>query len=171
MREWADGLWTIDAPFRLTGMELGTRTTAVRLRGGGLLLHSPGPLDAAKRAALEKRGRVRALVAPNSLHHLFLRENAGAFPEAEIWAAPGVRAKRKDLEGLNELGDEAPALWAGDLEQVEDFPVQLERAANGMDPRPGSRPASPLRRRAVVLHGLELDAGGAPRGRWSSGGR
>ena len=56
LREWTDGLWTTDGPLRLAGMQLGTRTTVIRLRQGGLLLHSPGALDPALRAALEKHG-------------------------------------------------------------------------------------------------------------------
>ncbi len=118
LREWADGIWTIDGSLSLGGMQLGTRTTVIRLRQGGLLLHSPGALDPAVRAALEKQGAVRALVAPNALHHLYLPENAAAFPEAGIWVAPGVREKRGDLDGMLELGDRPPDLWAGDLEQV-----------------------------------------------------
>lgn len=118
LREWAHGVWTIDGSLRLGPMQLGTRTTAIRLRQGGLLLHSPGPLDAAVRAALEKQGPVRALVAPNALHHLYLSENAAAFPEAGIWVAPGVREKRDEPGGMVELGDRPPDLWAGDLEQV-----------------------------------------------------
>lgn len=118
LTEQADGIWTIDGRLRLTGLEFGTRTTAIRLRQGGLLLHSPGPLDDATRAAIEKRGPVRALVAPNALHHLYLAENAAAFPEAGIWAAPGVREKRKDVEGLVELGAQPAELWSGALEQT-----------------------------------------------------
>ena len=118
LRERADGIWTIDGGLRLIGMEFGTRTTAIRLREGGLLLHSPGPLDLTDRAALEKEGPVRALIAPNALHHLYLAENAAAFPEAGIWVAPGVREKRADVEGMVELGDTAPEVWAGDLEQL-----------------------------------------------------
>ena len=130
LREWTDGFWTIDGSLRRGGMQLGTRTTVIRLRQGGLLLHSPGPLDDAVRAAIEKEGPVRALVAPNALHHLFLPENAAAFPGAGIWAAPGVREKRKDLDGLVELGDTPPELWAGDLEQVaiEGVPRMRETA-------------------------------------------
>ncbi len=118
LREWTDGLWTTDGPLRLAGMQLGTRTTVIRLRQGGLLLHSPGALDSTLRTALEKQGPVRALVAPNALHHLYLAENAAAFPEAGIWVAPGVREKHDDLDGIVELGDRPPDLWAGDLEQV-----------------------------------------------------
>ncbi len=119
LREWSDGLWTIDAPLRVGGIDLGTRTTALRLGGGGLLLHSPGPLSDATRAALEKHGPVAALVAPNALHHLYLPENAAAFPDAEIWVAPGVHEKRKDVAGMRELGPDAPRLWAGEVEQLE----------------------------------------------------
>jgi hypothetical protein len=118
LTERADGLWTIDAPLRVGGLALGTRTTAIRLRSGGLVLHSPGPLGDARRAAIEKQGAVRALIAPNALHHLYLAENAAAFPEAEVFVSPGVVPKRKDVEGMSELSAQAPELWTGELEQI-----------------------------------------------------
>ena len=117
-RELASGLWTLDGPLRVGGLELGTRTTAIRLSAGGLWVHSPGPLDDSARAALEKNGPVRALVAPNAMHHLFLPENATAFPEAQVWAAPGVRAKREEIAEIHELGESAPDLWSADLQQL-----------------------------------------------------
>ncbi|MBW2414483.1 MAG: DUF4336 domain-containing protein [Deltaproteobacteria bacterium] len=116
--ELAPGILVIDRPLRVAGLPLGTRTTAIRLSTGGLWVHSPGPLDDAARAALEKRGPVRALVAPNAMHHLFLPENAAAFPDAQVWAAPGVRAKRKEIANIHELGGSAPGLWSADLQQV-----------------------------------------------------
>ncbi len=117
-RELASGLWTIDGPLRVRGLDLGTRTSAIRLKAGGVLVHSPGPLDDAARAALEKHGPVRALVAPNAMHHLFLPENAKAFPEAQVWAARGVAVKRKEIAEIHELGESAPELWSADLHQL-----------------------------------------------------
>ena len=63
-------------------IELGTRTTLVRLSDGGLWLHSPGPLTPTIQTWLEQNGPLRAIVAPNLFHHMFLAETAAAFPDA-----------------------------------------------------------------------------------------
>jgi hypothetical protein len=110
-------LWAADAPLVVRGLELGTRTTLARLAEGGLFVHSPGPLSGALRAEVEKLGPVRAIVAPNQLHHLFVAEWAAAFPAARLLGAPGVAAKQPGLRFEAELGDVPPALWAADLDQ------------------------------------------------------
>jgi hypothetical protein len=112
------GLWSLDQPFRAGGLELGLRTCVLRLADGSVLVHAPGPLDAEARAEIERLGPVRALIAPNLLHHLFLADAARAFPNARVYAAPGLRAKRGDVRIDEELGEEAPALWARELDQV-----------------------------------------------------
>jgi hypothetical protein len=110
-------LWAADAPLVVRGLELGTRTTLARLAEGGLLVHSPGPLAGGLRAEVEKLGPVRAIVAPNQLHHLFLADWAAAFPGARLFGAPGVAAKQPGLRFEAELGDVPPPLWAADLDQ------------------------------------------------------
>ncbi len=51
-------------------------------------------------------------------HHLYAGGVAGAYPEARLWAAPGVERKRPDLEIAGVLGDEAPAEWRDEVDQV-----------------------------------------------------
>jgi hypothetical protein len=119
LRALGPGLWSLDQPFRAPGgIELGARTCVIRLADGSVLVHAPGPSTLAARDEIERLGPVRALVAPNLLHHLFLADAARAFPGARVFAAAGLRGKRADLRIDEELGDEAPALWAGELEQL-----------------------------------------------------
>ena len=114
----APDLWTIDHPLRLGGVEFGTRTTLVRLSSGDIFVHSPGPLGGGLGAQISALGSVRALVAPNKLHHLFVAENARAFPEATVYLAPGLAARRPQLPPAQTLQEQSPELWAGQLEQV-----------------------------------------------------
>jgi hypothetical protein len=118
LRSLGRDLWALEQPFRAGGLELGARTCIVRLSDGSLVVHAPGPGTAAARAEIERLGRVRALFAPNLLHHLFLADAIAAFPEARVFAAPGLAAKRPDLRVDEELGEKAPALWARDLDAV-----------------------------------------------------
>ncbi|MGZ3458527.1 MAG: DUF4336 domain-containing protein [Archangium sp.] len=93
----SDELFVLDVPFRMMGLELGGRMTVIRLPEGGLWLHSPVKPDAAVRGAVDALGPVRFLVAPNTMHHLWLGEWAAAYPSARVLAPAGLRAKRKDL--------------------------------------------------------------------------
>ena len=116
--EWGEGIWTIDKPHRTMGIELGTRTTIVRLPTGGIVFLSPGPLSRDDFRAIDELGRVEGLVAPNVFHHLYLRRAHERFPEAAVFLAPGLREKVPDLPPGEALSDEAPKLWAGSLEQL-----------------------------------------------------
>jgi hypothetical protein len=87
--------------------------SVARVGDGDLLLHSPVSLDEALRAALARIGRVRWVVGPSLVHHLFLGDYASACPEAELWGAPGLAEKRRDLRFERVLDGAAPPEWAG----------------------------------------------------------
>ena len=118
LRELAPDLWVAERSQRFYGLEVGTRMTVLRLADGSLLLHSPVSLDAALRRELDARGPVRFAVAPNRVHHLHAGEVASVYPEARLWIAPGLERKRPDLVFEGVLGDEAPAPWRGQVDQV-----------------------------------------------------
>ena len=43
-RQIGDGIWLMEHPLRMPGgIEIGTRSTLMRLQDESLLLHSPGP--------------------------------------------------------------------------------------------------------------------------------
>jgi hypothetical protein len=115
--EHAASLWTVDRPLGLWAAEIGTRMTVIRLADGGLFLHSPVKLDAELRPKLDALGPVRAIVAPSKAHHLFVGDYIGAYPDAVLYAAPGVGDKRRDLVVERMLGDDPPLAWAGQIEQ------------------------------------------------------
>jgi hypothetical protein len=118
MRQLHESLWVVERPQRFYGLEVGARMTVVRLADGSLLLHSPVALDAALRGALDALGPVRCAVAPNRVHHLYAGAVAEAYPAARLWIGPGLERKRPDLVHAGVLGDEAPAEWRGQLDQV-----------------------------------------------------
>lgn len=112
-------IWLADGrQTEVMGFRYPTRMAVIRLAGGELLIWSPVGLSEALSVALAELGEVRHLVAPNSLHHLFLDEWRQAYPRARLHAAPGLGQKRNDLVIDAELGDGAPPAWAGDLDQV-----------------------------------------------------
>lgn len=99
------------------GFRYPTRMAAMRLSDGGLFIWSPIALSPALRSEIEALGPVRALVAPNSLHHLFLPEWQAAFPDARTYAAPGLRRRRPEIAVDEELTDRPPAVWDGEIKQ------------------------------------------------------
>jgi hypothetical protein len=111
-------LWICDQPLRYLGFAVGARMTLVRLSSGEVLAISPVRLTESLRAEVDAIGPVRQLVAPNRYHHLFVGDWMAAYPEAQAHAAPGLQKKRKDVSFHSTLGDEAPAAWARDLDQI-----------------------------------------------------
>lgn len=111
-------LWVAERPQRFYGLEVGSRMTVIRLADGSLLLHSPVALDAGLCAELDAIGPVRFVVAPNRVHHLYAGRVAETYPDARLWIAPGLDRKRPDLVHVAVLGDEAPAEWRGQVDQV-----------------------------------------------------
>lgn len=119
LRPVDNSLWVAEQPLQLLVGNLEARMTVVRLRTGGLFVHSPIAPDNALVAALENIGSVVVVVAPNKTHHFFARRFCDAFPKAEFWSAPGLATKRPDLGFANVIGTsgrEPP--WAGDLEHI-----------------------------------------------------
>jgi hypothetical protein len=118
LRKLAENLWVEERSQRFYGLEVGARMTVMRLADGSLLLHSPVSLDPQLRRELDSLGAVRYAVAPNRFHHLYAGEVTKAYPEARLWLAPGVERKRPDLEFVDVLGDEAPAQWHDEVDQI-----------------------------------------------------
>lgn len=115
-----EDLWTVESSLRFPGgFTMGLRTVAVRLGDGGLALLSPVPGLTQVRAELEALGPVRALVAPNLLHHLGLPAAQATWPEARVFRRPGLEAKRPEVRFTDVLTGEAPELWRGVMSQVE----------------------------------------------------
>ena len=119
----AEGLWIVDSgPLRMLGMKLPVRMTVIRLAGGDLLLHSPTRFDEGLRQAMQRLGRIRHLVAPNSAHWRHVGDWQRRCPDAVTWAAPGLRergqVKRSGLRLDRDLAEAPPPDWAGEIEQM-----------------------------------------------------
>jgi len=113
-------LWVATRRLKLIVGDIGTRMTVIRV-GNGLLLHSPVPLDDATKRALDATGQPRWAVGPSKVHSLFLGDYARGYPSIEIWGAPGLAEKRRDLK-FDRVVDEAAAKEAwGDEVRVHLF--------------------------------------------------
>jgi hypothetical protein len=115
MEQLANDLWAEAAPQSFFGLHVGTRMTAVRLRDGGLLVHSPIAMTTSLKAEVDAIGPVRHIVAPNRYHHLYAGEWKDAYPGALLHAAVGLAKRREDLAIDSELRGETHPDWEGDL--------------------------------------------------------
>lgn len=114
-----DGIWTVVAPIKAMGViPMTSRMTVVRLRDGGLLVHSPVKLGPDLHRELAALGPVRHVVAPNRMHHMYCGDYRAAYAEARVYGAPGVAKKRPDLALDGELGDAPDEAWAGEVDQA-----------------------------------------------------
>lgn len=126
----APDIWHMQHPFVAGGIRITSRMTVVRLSSGGLWLHSPVPMPTLARAQMQKLGEVKFIVAPNKMHHLFAKDYVAAYPQAQLFGAPGLPAKRPDLSTMRELGRSAEPAWQPDFEQVffDGIPIGNETA-------------------------------------------
>jgi hypothetical protein len=123
LEQLAPDLWVVDGranermPAFLRKYDFSTRMTVIRLADDALFLHSPVRLSDELRAELDAIGRVRVVVAPNRLHHLFAGDYQAAYLDARLYGALGLQLKRRDLRFAALLGDEPRPEWKGQVEQ------------------------------------------------------
>lgn len=120
LKEFGPNIWIADGTevVAAMGFRYPTRMAVIRLANGDLFIWSPTALTATLCAAVDRLGPVRHLVAPNSLHHVFLPDWKLAYPEALVYAAPGLRQKRKDIVFDRDLSETPEASWAGEIDQA-----------------------------------------------------
>jgi hypothetical protein len=118
LRPFAPGIHLADGPaVSFFGFPYPTRMAVIAL-ADGLFVWSPIALTQALRREVDALGGVRWLVSPNKLHHLFLGAWKAAYPNARLYAPPGLRRKRRDLAFDADLGDAPDLAWAAGIDQV-----------------------------------------------------
>ncbi|WP_394821611.1 DUF4336 domain-containing protein [Pendulispora albinea] len=116
-----DVLWTLEDTIRLGGgMQMPARATIVRLSKGGqsgeskLVLHSPLAIDDETARGIARLGKVEWIVAPNCMHHLFLKGACERWPNARVLGAPGLERKLGEGVRFEALPSEGP-LFDGEM--------------------------------------------------------
>ncbi len=89
----AKDVWIVDGPMIRFGPPLlklpfPTRMTLLRLKAGGLFVHSPTPPLASLRAEIARLGTPRWIIGPNRIHYWWLPEWRVAYPAAAVYLAP-----------------------------------------------------------------------------------
>jgi hypothetical protein len=117
----ADGLWSVSAPHRFFGIELGTRMAVVRLPGDNLWLHSVVPVDDILADEIQALGQVRHVVMPDLYHHVYVGDAIRRWPAAKVFAPAAMRQKRPELRIDSDLSETPDSSWCGEL-----IPVHID---------------------------------------------
>lgn len=112
----AEGVWSVNGPFRIFGMPIGHRMTVVRLTGGGLWLHSPVEHSSALASLLEPLGPIEHWIAPSRTHDLYLDQWFECCPEASTWGAPELRKPHPNWTFTGWLSEDLDAPWRDEID-------------------------------------------------------
>lgn len=119
----APGVYTGDRPFYWNNIDVGSRMTIIQLQGSNnssssigdgdnnhkktkkmdLWVHSPIGLDAATKAAVDRLGTVKYVVSPNYEHVKYAEQWNRAYPDAFMWACPGLMERMPQVTWEGEL--------------------------------------------------------------------
>jgi hypothetical protein len=91
------------------GVKLPARMVVLRDRDGGLVVYSPIDISEELAAEVDRVGEVHSILGPNLVHHLYLRSAAARWPKAKLLGAPGLDAKRSNLDFAKIVEDGAVA--------------------------------------------------------------
>ncbi|MGR6874354.1 DUF4336 domain-containing protein [Pseudomonas sp. HK3] len=98
MKAMSENIWIFDGEaVNFYSFSFTTRMTIVLLKNGDLWVHSPIRLESDLKAQVESLGRVKYLIAPNHLHHIFIEDWQKAYPDALSYGTEEVIKKRNDI--------------------------------------------------------------------------
>jgi len=112
-------LWVYEEPLRFLGTRINRIMTVIRLADGSLFVQSPAELTPRVRDALDELGEVKFVIPTSKLHgHLHMEQYRAAYEDVELFAAPGLPARRSDLRFDGLLGSTPDPRWSADVDQV-----------------------------------------------------
>ncbi len=118
-KEFGPSLYVVDGPIvSFYGFPYPTRMAVARLSDGSAWVWSPVALTDDIVNFMNTFDSVRHIVAPNKIHHLFLAEWHDQWPDALLYAPPGLAERKPELRFDAELGDEPDPAWETDIDQV-----------------------------------------------------
>lgn len=119
LEEFGPSIYIAEGPtVSFYGFPYPTRMAVVRLSDGNVWVWSPVALTDELAREVEAIGPVRHIVSPNKIHHLFLAEWAERWPDALLYAPPGLAQRKPEIAFAAELGDEPDSAWSADIDQV-----------------------------------------------------
>ncbi|MDH3639826.1 MAG: DUF4336 domain-containing protein, partial [Gammaproteobacteria bacterium] len=119
LKDFGPSLYMADGPtVSFYGFPYPTRMAVARLADGSAWVWSPVALTDDLVDFMNTFKSVRYIVSPNKIHHLFLAQWHDQWPEARMYAPPGLAQRKPDLRFDAELCDDPDPAWAADIDQV-----------------------------------------------------
>lgn len=119
LEPFGPSLYVADGPIvSFFGFPYPTRMAVAHLSDGSVWVWSPIALTRELADEVQSIGPVHYIVSPNKLHHLFLQAWADHWPDARLYAPPGLPRKKPALHVHAELGDQPRPPWEADIDQV-----------------------------------------------------
>ncbi|KAG6902053.1 hypothetical protein C0995_005110 [Termitomyces sp. Mi166 len=120
IREVVKNVWTFSRPFARSGfIPFGGRSTAIKLKSGGVWVLASTPLEPETKAKIDELGPVKYIVSPDAVHYLFLGEFKKAYPEAKMIAPVEVVDRLSDLKFDGAWGRDPPSMLYGFEDEIK----------------------------------------------------
>ena len=117
--DFGPSLFVADGPtVSFYGFPYPTRMAVARLSDGSAWVWSPVALTDDIIEFMDTFESVGHIVSPNKIHHLFLAQWHDQWPDARMYAPPGLAQRKPELQFDAELGDTPDPAWATDIDQV-----------------------------------------------------
>lgn len=110
-------LWIAEQSQKYLGLEVGTRMTVIRLDNHKIIIISPIKITDALAKQIDQIGEVEAIIAPNLYHHLFVNQALVVYPQAKLYAVPGLLEKCPDLP-IDSVLDPDYNQWSKEIEYI-----------------------------------------------------
>src|SRR3989304_10336864 len=118
IKEFADNLWVAeDEKFSVGGLQVGSRMTIIRLNDSNLFIHSPIALSKTIKDSVDVIGKQRFIIAPNTMHHLFLKQFYDQYSDTELYIVHGLRKKLTNFPHAKDLVDGLDYPWIKKIKQ------------------------------------------------------
>ncbi|MFB6094909.1 MAG: DUF4336 domain-containing protein [Halodesulfurarchaeum sp.] len=119
LTEVAPDVFVRSEPLSFYGLNVGRNMVVIRLPDDELFVNSPATLTRDLVSTLDDLGTVRYVTASSKLHgHRYMEDYDVAFPDAELFAAPGLDRRRDDLAFDGLLGSAPDPGWADTIDQA-----------------------------------------------------
>lgn len=119
-QSFGSDIWTIDGDsVRMFGvLPFTTRMTIIRLKSGGLWVHSPVLPTPERMRAIDELGPVEHLVAPNKIHSLGIRPWKTNYPSATVWASPAFSRRHPDIAIDEVMANGVETIWSDEIDHL-----------------------------------------------------
>jgi hypothetical protein len=118
IKDLVDNLRVVeDEKFSVGRLQVGSRMTIIRMNNGDLFIHSPIALSKKLKDSIDSIGKPRFIIAPNTMHHIFLKKFYDQYSEAELYVVSGLRKKCHDLSFAKDLSEGSYYPWNDEIKQ------------------------------------------------------